>query len=301
MVSVVMALYNGEKFIEKQLESIRLQTKQPDEVIICDDRSTDNSFLITKKYIENNNLNNWILIKNEVNKGYSRNFKDLMYKAKGDYIFLADQDDIWMPQKIERMLDSFSSNPRIDLLSCNVQPFYEGNSPRKVRFEHFISINRVIRIKSLYRWVRPARPGCAMAFKRNLLNEYMKIWNDDYPHDCLLWSISVLSGTCFIHNEALIRFRRHDNNTSSRSKITNDARIESVSEDYNRFKSLLKSNSNFLNETTRKKIQNQEKFFKKRINALRNRNILGILKLLPFIRFYGWSWYWLTDLFYCLR
>ena len=92
-ISVAMTTYNGEKYIEKQLESLRLQTRKIDEVIICDDRSKDNTEKVVTDYINKYNLTGWKFIVNEKNLGFIENFKKSMRLTTGDYIFLADQDD----------------------------------------------------------------------------------------------------------------------------------------------------------------------------------------------------------------
>ena len=100
-VSVVIATYNGEKYIVKQLESIRNQTRKPDEVIIVDDRSNDNTFKIVKEYIQQYALRNWRIYLNDCNLGYKGNFQKGIELATGKYIFLCDQDDEWERNKIE--------------------------------------------------------------------------------------------------------------------------------------------------------------------------------------------------------
>lgn len=93
-VSLVMAVYNGEKYLIEQLDSIRKQTYPIDEVILIDDVSTDNSYELIHQYIDGYKLINWKLIKNENNLGYRKNFKKGLEIVDGDIIFLSDQDDL---------------------------------------------------------------------------------------------------------------------------------------------------------------------------------------------------------------
>ena len=74
MISVAMATYNGEKYIEQQLDSIRNQKQKPDEVIICDDGSTDNTVVVINEYIKKYKLKQWIVVENEKNLVYFDNF-----------------------------------------------------------------------------------------------------------------------------------------------------------------------------------------------------------------------------------
>ena len=105
-ISLVMTTYNGSKHIRKQLESLLLQTKQPNEVLIFDDQSTDDTVEIISEYIHANCLFNWTVVKNQNRVGWKKNFIEGIKKASGDYIFLSDQDDIWYPEKIEKMYDA---------------------------------------------------------------------------------------------------------------------------------------------------------------------------------------------------
>ena len=97
-VSVVMCTYNGEKYVREQIESILNQTYKPYELIIQDDCSTDSTFDIITEYT---NADNRIKsFQNESNFGFNRNFKSAIMKATGDYIAMADQDDVWFAEKI---------------------------------------------------------------------------------------------------------------------------------------------------------------------------------------------------------
>ena len=100
MISVCMGIYNGEAYIKAQLQSILNQTLSPDEVILCDDRSTDGTREIVDQFIRENGLSGkWQLHCNPENKGYPANFYAGMALCRGEYVFLADQDDIWDKNK----------------------------------------------------------------------------------------------------------------------------------------------------------------------------------------------------------
>ena len=103
MISLVMAVYNGSRYILEQLISIYTQTKKIDEVIIIDDCSTDDTITIIESYIRNNEIKHWKVIKNKSNKGWKRSFQDGLCMSTGEFVFLCDQDDIWEPNKIEEM------------------------------------------------------------------------------------------------------------------------------------------------------------------------------------------------------
>ncbi len=108
MISIVMATYNGSKYLKEQLDSIMQQTQLPDEILISDDGSKDDTMMLLQEWLKEMRQSHpdiQIRIQqNEVNKGYIQNFTDTILKSKGDFVFLADQDDIWMENKIKDMV-----------------------------------------------------------------------------------------------------------------------------------------------------------------------------------------------------
>ena len=134
-ISVVMSTYNGKSFIKKQLDSILNQTVIPDEVIICDDCSSDDTVDIISNYITVNNLNTWTLSVNKKNLGYKANFYQGILKSKGDYVFFSDQDDVWLPNKIELMMQTFNEHPEIWTINCGVCLINEFDNPIKEKIE----------------------------------------------------------------------------------------------------------------------------------------------------------------------
>lgn len=98
--SVVISTYNGMAYIKDQLDSIKNQSEQPDEVLIFDDCSSDGTFEFVKQYIIDNSLSTWTARQNEKNKGWALNFWDGIRETSGDIIFTCDQDDYWQRDKI---------------------------------------------------------------------------------------------------------------------------------------------------------------------------------------------------------
>ena len=123
-VSIVLCSYNGEKYIEEQLDSLRVQTRPADEVMIFDDRSTDRTVKIVQDFIRKYELSGWSIEVNSENKGWKRNFMEGMQKASGDLIFPCDQDDVWMMNKIEKMSEIIEKNNNILLLTANYKSSY---------------------------------------------------------------------------------------------------------------------------------------------------------------------------------
>ena len=103
-LSVVMATFNGEAFIEAQLDSILRQTRLPDEIVICDDGSTDNTLAIVKRVqAAAPSSVSWQVVTNKTSLGVAGNFRHAATLATGDLIALADQDDWWVPGKLHTL------------------------------------------------------------------------------------------------------------------------------------------------------------------------------------------------------
>jgi glycosyltransferase involved in cell wall biosynthesis len=107
LVSIAMATYNGEQFIEKQLDSLLAQTYSNLEIIISDDGSTDSTIAIVERYMKA--FASISLFKNPVKNGINKNFENAIKHCKGDFVALCDQDDIWLPQKIETLINNIGS------------------------------------------------------------------------------------------------------------------------------------------------------------------------------------------------
>lgn len=110
-LSVALCTYNGESFLAEQLASILDQTIPVDEVIVCDDGSTDSTLSILE-FFANEHANKIIVLKNDANKGTVKSFERGIKECSGDIIFLSDQDDIWYKNKVELLLLAFEKDKK---------------------------------------------------------------------------------------------------------------------------------------------------------------------------------------------
>ncbi|MFR5148684.1 MAG: glycosyltransferase [Ruminococcus sp.] len=140
--SVVMSTYNGKRYIRAQLDSIRNQTRKPDEVLIFDDGSSDDTYEIVSDYIASFELKNWKLKKNPQNYGWRKSFIHAISCATGNLIFTADQDDIWCLDKVEKMSAICEKNDRILVLVADYQEFTFDDVPTQKEKEILARLNR---------------------------------------------------------------------------------------------------------------------------------------------------------------
>ena len=182
MISVCMGLYNGERYLEEQLQSILQQTKTPDEVILCDDGSTDATVKIAKQFIEKNGLGScWKLFCNESNKGYPENLYYAMSLCQGDLVFLADQDDIWELHKIEKMSSLMKQDKEILALCCKFGLVdAEGKDIHSIMApaqSHGTENLRAVSITDVFR--KCEWPGMVIAYRRKWYEERMSCWQEN--------------------------------------------------------------------------------------------------------------------------
>ena len=199
MISVVIALYNAEKSIEKSLNSIKYQTwKGNFEIIIINDGSTDNSQLIVENYIqENPDLN--IQLISQKNGGVSNARNTGLKIAKGEYIALLDADDEWFAEKTERQMNILENNNlEVDFLGCL-------RTNQKIRYPYMVGDNNLILINFRKLMFRNEMGSPTVLFKRKVL-ENTGFFDDfqRYAEDLNYWLKVSANNKMYLLNEELV-------------------------------------------------------------------------------------------------
>ena len=291
-ISVVMSTYNGEKYINEQLESIYRQTRQPDEVLINDDCSQDNTISIVQNFIEKHNLDStWFITKNKCNKGCTLNFLDGAMNASGDVIFYSDQDDIWEQSKVEEMINGFVEYP--DMLACCCLQNYidEAGERISVKFEFMSNIpihNKMFQKVPLDEQVKFNKsPGLCLAIRKNLIMECRNLILDyDLTHDLPIGTIAAIHDGYYVLNRKLMNYRLHGNNFSA-PRVSVHSRLDDINEQIKgrvgRYKQMMAIYSKYKDDISHS-MQNtfEEAIYmtKQSIDFLQNRNILGLLLMI---------------------
>ncbi len=241
--SVVIATYNGEKFIEEQLDSILNQTIMVDEILISDDGSSDTTEKIIECYIKNNRLKNkMILQKNTENKGYAKNFLDTALKATGEIVFFCDQDDIWAKNRVEVMIEHMKKERGINLLCTNLEPFYYEKDTRKWDAKSLASMTNdgtLERCSLTPDNFHLKRSGCTMCIRKSFLEEIIPYWIPGWAHDDFVWKMAVISCSCAILQYNSMKRRMHSNNATVIRKRTREWRIKQLEEFKLEYKKLI--------------------------------------------------------------
>lgn len=212
-VSVVMATYNGEKYVVKQLESIYNQTRRPDEVVICDDGSTDNTVSLVKDFILSKGLENWSIEVNSPNLGWKANFYKATSLASGDIIFFSDQDDIWNEGKIEMMSKLMIEKKMGALYATKTIIDSEGKimAGRQEKTKYTGDITRIELSPSFY---EVKTLGCCMCINSDIANIYRKVGYDEGDHDSQCGRLAVLCSSLWYLDLPVINYRIHSTNSS---------------------------------------------------------------------------------------
>lgn len=210
-ISVCMAAYNGEMYIREQIESILKQLNVNDELIISDDNSSDK----TSRIISEINDSRIKFIINNGEKGYTRNFENALKESSGDIIFLSDQDDVWVDNKVEIMLKHLEN---ADMVVSNAKVV--DSQLQVINDSHFLLHN--VKKGFWNNFLKTRYIGACMAFKRSVLEKALPFpKHQKYcAHDYWLTIVSEAYFKVSLEGIPLLLYRRHDKNASSGGEIS---------------------------------------------------------------------------------
>ncbi len=207
-VSIIIATYNGEQYLREQLDSILSQTIQPFEVIIQDDCSNDSTVSIIHEYLSRLPIR---LTINEKNIGYIRNFESALSQARGDYIAICDQDDIWEANKLELLLSNIGNSSLIYSNSLLIDS--DGNSLNKTLSDKLK--NSFISTRSPLSFIYDNCVSAhAMLFNRSLLPQLFPFPKHLYFDAWITANAASANGVHYL-DKSLVKYRQHSTNTLS--------------------------------------------------------------------------------------
>lgn len=211
-VSVAICTFNGAAYIEQQIKSIIDQTRQVDEIVIGDDGSTDDTLKIAEKILLKSDIQ-YKIIQNNENLGYRKNFEKVIKYTSGDIIFLCDQDDIWIKNKVEIMLRHFENNPRCMLVFSDAYIVDNNLNKRDISlWESMYYKKKSKKLGGLDLLLSGCYvTGAAAAIHRRLYEKaypFSEIWY----HDAWLAVLGAIYGDIEEEPQKLIMYRQHGNN-----------------------------------------------------------------------------------------
>ena len=221
-IDILLATYNGEKYLKEQIESILNQTYSNIRLIISDDCSTEKTKEIIKAYEEKDNR--IISYFHEKNLGYVKNFEFLLSKVENEIYMLSDQDDVWLPTKVEHTYEKLKETDA-DLVFTDLEVVNEKLETIYPSFNDFMLLSRKIkkylhsyRLQYLYNCVT----GCTLMSKKKFIKMILPIpTQSKYAiHDTWIACTVANNGKMEYLDEKTIKYRQHGNNQVGTDKIS---------------------------------------------------------------------------------
>jgi glycosyltransferase involved in cell wall biosynthesis len=213
-VSIALAAYNGERHIREQLDSFAAQTRLPDQLIVCDDGSSDRTVSIVDEFAATAPFD-VAVIRNPENFGYSNNFARAILQSDGDIIFLSDQDDVWFADKIATVLQTFDRHPAVQVV-INDQVLTDEKLRHSGR-------TKLQNLKSTGKTSAGMIEGCCTALRSEWSRRLFPmpaeaddlVRTEDMSHDRWINELAMLVGRRVVIARPLQYFRRTGENTTS--------------------------------------------------------------------------------------
>lgn len=204
-ISIAMTTYNGGRYLPAQLESFVAQTRQPDELIVTDDCSSDNTMEILRDFAEKAPFP-VKFSQNERNLGYAGNFNAALMQTSGDLVFLSDQDDVWFPEKLAEVEQLALAHPEKWAIINDVA-LTDGELRES-------GVTKLGQIRSLGLPDHEFVMGCSVAVRRELLDVVLPVPEGYKSHDAWIMNFAYGLDVCLIHEKVLQYYRRHGKNES---------------------------------------------------------------------------------------
>jgi glycosyltransferase involved in cell wall biosynthesis len=214
-ISVAMCTYNGSNYLDDQLDSILAQTIEPDEIVVCDDGSTDSTINILNSY-RSDYPELFNIHSNEYNIGVTKNFEKAIRRCENDLIALCDQDDVWSENKLEYQLKTLSEN-NCELVFHNSAITSESleqiaNHWDTISYKHGTvqDISKAFQFLMKRNYIK----GSTMMFNESLRGKVLPI-PEAWSYDWYIAFIALLTGDIVDIDKKLHKYRRHDSQASS--------------------------------------------------------------------------------------
>jgi glycosyltransferase involved in cell wall biosynthesis len=212
-VSVALCTYNGGRYLRDQLQSIAAQTVPPHELVVCDDGSTDDTLKIVDDAASRAPFQVRVF-RNPANLGSTKNFEQAIQRCDGDLIALSDQDDVWRPEKLERMVGVFSALPHVGAVFSDGEVVDDSLRPLGYRLWDAVGFDAAQR-----RLIRDGR-GVEVLLKGNVVTGATAVFRSDFrklilpiPADWMhdAWVALLISAVAdlAIIADPLIDYRQH--------------------------------------------------------------------------------------------
>jgi glycosyltransferase involved in cell wall biosynthesis len=211
-ISVALCTYNGERFLARQLQSIQQQTRLPDELVICDDCSTDGTVSILRDFAQSASFPVRVF-ENQRNLGFVANFEQAISLCAGDLIALSDQDDLWYPIRLERSEQVFQAHPQVGMVFSDGDIIDNQDQPAGTRLWAsfgFAGERKQQMLAGDYTVLAGKRfvTGATMMFRSRLRPHCLPV-GSGWLHDEWIAPTAAAVADAWPIEEPLIRYRKH--------------------------------------------------------------------------------------------
>ena len=235
-LSIALCTYNGAVYLKEQLESIAAQTRKPDELVISDDQSTDDTLRLIEEFAATSGFPVRLSV-NESNLGTAKNFEKAIGLCRGDVILLSDQDDVWHTDKLESVERIFEAKPQLSLVFSNAElvdetlrlfdetlfDWLQFDGPK----QRLVKTGRALDLQLRENLVC----GCTVAFRANLKDLILPISGDGpLVHDGWILLLIAAVGEIDFINRPLLKYRQHSAQQCRVTKVRSWREIMTSSE-----------------------------------------------------------------------
>lgn len=226
---VAMCTYNGQRFLSDQLKSIAAQTRLPDRMIVVDDCSSDATVEIVREFQVSAPFKFDVVV-NQTNLGFVKNFEKAIRLCSADIIVLADQDDVWMCDKLAKIERFFMENLHVDGVFSNAEVVDETLKPYSFDLWGAVEFGalekRIVRRGEALRVLlkRNVVTGATLAFRDKLKNRLLPI-PESWVHDEWLATIIAATGRIGFIPDRLICYRQHSANQLGVHKLSAEEKL----------------------------------------------------------------------------
>lgn len=236
-ISVALCTYNGERYLREQLESIAAQTRLPDEVVVCDDCSSDETTEIVREFVQTAPFSVRLFV-NEENLKTVKNFEKAISLCAGDLIFLSDQDDVWLPDKLKIFEAEFADNKQLGLVFCDADLVDDNLHSLGLSSWQTLGFTVDKRDKYLTKSIDSSLlasnivSGCMLAFRADYKHLIlpMPVECEDVIHDYWIALLLLFASQVTIVPQRLVKYRQHSkqqigamNSRIEPTRVTNTA------------------------------------------------------------------------------
>jgi glycosyltransferase involved in cell wall biosynthesis len=236
-ISIAMATYNGCRYLNEQLASYTAQKRLPDELVVCDDDSTDDTLQILNEFAKTAPFPVRIN-RNEIRLGIKGNFSKAMSLCEGDIIVFSDQDDVWVPEKLAKIEGAFNQSPRVGLVMSDAQIVDEKLNSLNYTLWESIRFTPELQAKAQRGAALQVLCqgnfafGCTMALRADLRQYVLPVPEPGFPHD--EWAARLISAFADIVSiaDCLVLYRQHPGQKvgATKTSLTNRVSVLAISE-----------------------------------------------------------------------